>query len=78
MQLKMVDREPVDRFQQIVGGKVYGPYVNKSRDGYPRRDFVMWLASGDEAVEIFARMAPLLSSYRHRRYEEVFGAARPG
>jgi len=67
LSVKMVEGESVRRFAAAVGGgKVYGPYPNRmgEKDGYPRRDYLLWVAEGDEARRILELLRPLLSSWR--------------
>lgn len=75
----MVEEEPVRRFSSVVGiGKVYGPYANGSgaKDGYPRRDFFMWVADGPDAALAFAEIKPWLSTFRLDRAAEILTADR--
>jgi hypothetical protein len=71
LQLRMCDDEPVRRLPKILGGRVYGPYENSSRDGHVRQPFVMWVAAGPEARYAFAAMRPWLSRRRVERYSAL-------
>lgn len=67
LSLKMVDRDCVLRFCAAVrGGKVYGPYKNSSaeRDGYKRKPFSFWVATGPDVAAVASKLAPLLSQTR--------------
>lgn len=77
LQLKMTDPEPVERFCEILGGTLYGPYENHSgeKDGYPRSPFYLWVSTRDEARAAFEKMRPWMSNYRLCRFAEVFGGA---
>lgn len=75
LQLKMVERAPVDRFAAAVGvGRVYGPYSNISserRDGYPRKDFYVWTHPPGGAVKVLDLLWPWLSEFRQKRALEL-------
>lgn len=71
--VKMNDREPLERFAALTGGRLYGPYANAAHDGYPRKPSSMVVLERDTARTAFARMRPWLSRYRLARYMEVFG-----
>jgi hypothetical protein len=76
--IKMTDEETVRRFHKTVGaGVVYGPYPNRAgeRDGYPRRDYWLWLVEGKQAAEIAIRLYPWLGQIRRDRVDEVMPIA---
>jgi hypothetical protein len=62
---KNTDVELVQRFHAIVArGRVYGPYAHGSRDGYRRKPYWMWLATGDAAHDVVDLLASWLSQRR--------------
>lgn len=75
LQLKMTDRGAVERFARIVTGpdRVLGPYVNRTgdKDGYPRKDFYMWVSRVGEGRPILTRLWPYLSEFRRARAREL-------
>lgn len=77
LQLKMTDEVTVRRFCDAVGfGKVYGPYKNRTgeKDGYPRSDFHVWVARGENANGAWAVIWPWLSDVRRNRMAELTAA----
>ena len=72
--LKMTDDWPVRRFAEIVGGSVYGPYRNRTgeHDGYPRKDFYMWVAEGKAGARAARMMEPFLSPARLKRLDDLY------
>ena len=64
------DLELVTRFQEIMGGDVYGPYGRGiGPDGFNRQPRYIWALLGFEAAwDALALMAPWLS---HRRLERA-------
>lgn len=57
------DREPLERLQAILGGKVYGPYANNRGATYH-----LWTVTGSAAVDVVALVEPHLST---RRREQI-------
>jgi hypothetical protein len=69
------DEVCVGRFQQIAGGKVYGPYDNASmerRDGFKRAPSFMWIAEMAEADAVVLRLRPYLTEATVNRIETMF------
>ena len=71
LQLKMTDEDVVRRFQQVVGGIVYGPYKYLHKDGHIRKAAWMWTSDGVDAAELLRRWWPWLGERRRARIEEV-------
>ena len=74
LQLKMVDESSVRRFAAAVGrGFVYGPYANRAgeKDGYVRKDFFLWVAEKEAAVEVATLLYPLLSEVRRTSIDSL-------
>jgi hypothetical protein len=80
LQLKMCDREIVERFAEAVGtpNRVLGPYKNRTgeKDGYPRKDFYVWTTGTHKSQRILTALWPWLGTYRRTRAAEV-GFATP-
>lgn len=80
LQLKMVDRETVERFRDVVGcGTVYGPYANRTgeKDGYARSDYYLWVAVREDRFEVAHLLYPLLSSVRRTAIDAAYGVLSP-
>lgn len=74
LQLKMVDRDTVERFRIAVGsGVTYGPYKNRTgeKDGYARSDFYMWATLQGEGARVLNLLWPWLSEVRRMRALEL-------
>jgi LAGLIDADG-like domain len=66
------DLDVLEQFAAFVGGgKVYGPYVNSSKDGHRRKLFFVWVCYEPEAGRIFRRLALFLSARRIRQGREL-------
>lgn len=75
LSLKMVDEQTVLRFAAAVSaGKVYCPYRNRTgdKDGYPRKDFFMWVAEKESGKQVADLLSPYLSEVRKKRIAEVW------
>lgn len=70
LQINMTDLEPLQRFAQVVGGRIGGPY-NQSRAKPNWKPFWKWRVRGVEAHVVFQKMAPWLGERRRNRYAEV-------
>jgi len=67
----MTNEEPVRRFAAVVTwGTVYGPYNN----GPNRKQAWMWIAEGEDAMNVAELLRPRLSTARRKQLEQVFRA----
>jgi hypothetical protein len=68
-----VDREPIDRLQNLLGGKICK--VNRSvtmrKDGYNRQDIYYWELRSKAAVDLLNRISPLLSTRRNEQASKM-------
>lgn len=83
LSLGMADEDVVRWLPPILGGKVYGPYRPRGKDGCNRKQRWHWRLAGWERVGTAVRaMWPLLSSRRRARAIEILVdriyAKRPG
>lgn len=68
LQLASIDKDTVDRFQAVMGGKVYGPYGPYQ----PRRKpHWRWDANGKEAGRVLKVLAPRLGMRRGAKAQEA-------
>lgn len=63
-----VHREPLDRLQVALGGKVRGPYGPYSGN---RQAHYQWLVYGTEAVEIVSKLKPYLCSIKLEQAQQA-------
>lgn len=54
LRVTSTDQDVLEQFAAFVGaGKVYGPYVNTSKDGHRRKLFFVWVCFEPDAGRIF-------------------------
>jgi hypothetical protein len=66
--------EPVERFATTIGlGRVYGPYLNRTRDRHrnQRKAFWVWLAIDSSAFDALEVLAPQLTERLLGRAQDV-------
>jgi hypothetical protein len=70
MSIGQVEREPLDRFMKVVGGKIYGPRAHKNRFG--SRPQYRWKADGIGARAILGLLWPYLTEVKRSQAAAVF------
>lgn len=66
--LASTDKDIVDEFQRIVGGKVYGPYIPRTDNSKP---YYQWHDTGEDNInEVLDMISPYLLTRRTSRVEE--------
>jgi hypothetical protein len=54
MRVTSTDGDVLERFARVVkGGRVYGPYPNRRRDGCKRKPFYVWVCQGPAMHRVF-------------------------
>ena len=78
LQIAMVDREPLDRFQSIMGGRLHGPYKHRRRKGSQKwKVYWKWSVNGwADFDRVMILMRPWLSPRRLAQADAVW-AVRP-
>lgn len=75
LQIRMCDEDVLLRFQEIVGGAVYGPYKTKQGGGRAParwRKHYYWYAGGPLAREIAGRFFWYMGRRRSEKMRKVF------
>lgn len=67
LQCKSTDHDVVTLVHSRIGGKVFGPYQYRSRDGIARQPFWIWTSDGLDPSHIAAAIWPWLGERRRRR-----------
>jgi hypothetical protein len=70
LQLKSIDEDVVRLAESRIGGKVFGPYQYRYRDGIARKAFWIWVSDGLEPSEVAAEIWPWLGQRRRNRLSE--------
>ena len=70
LQITNCDKDVLHRFQQICGGRVYGPYTYEGKDGCRRKPFYQWNIEGFDAHTVLKLLAPYLSERRLQQARE--------
>ena len=76
LQFKFTDEDVVRLLHARIGGKVFGPYQYRYRDGVERKAFWLWVSDGLDPQELAAEMWPWLGERRRSRLAEF--ALAPG
>ena len=71
LQLKSSDEDVVKLAQVRVGGKVFGPYQYRYRDGIERKAFWIWVSDGLDPRDLAAEIWPWLGERRRSRLAEL-------
>ena len=72
MHLVSTDKDVVERFAEVVGGPVYGPYAQPpSTLGNPRKPQFRWRVSGRAAEAVATGLRPWLGTRRRGRMDEI-------
>ena len=66
-QVKTTDDEVARLLQERVGGRVFGPYSYRSRDGHPRKPFSIWVSDGLTPTHVSAHIWPWLGERRRAK-----------
>lgn len=70
LQMNMTDLDVMESFRDIMGGKLYGPYLRTNQLGKkPRWD---WYQSGEAAHESIQRLLPYLGVRRSAQVEAAY------
>lgn len=68
--INMTDREPLELFQQVFGGKIYGPYTHDKRPN--RKPIYRYHLAGKDQVQSAAKeMYPWLSPRRRGQIDSA-------
>ena len=70
LQFKSTDEDVVKLVQARIGGKAFGPYQYRYRDGIERKAFWIWVSDGLDPREVAAEIWPWLGERRRSRLEE--------
>lgn len=70
LQFKSTDADVVQLAQVRIGGKVFGPYQYRYRDGIERRAFWIWASDGLDPRDVAAEIWPWLGERRRSRLAE--------
>lgn len=70
MQLKSTDEDVVRLAESRIGGKVFGPYQYRYRDGIARKAFWIWVSDGLDPSNVAAEIWPWLGRRRRSRLSE--------
>jgi hypothetical protein len=71
LQFRSTDEDVVRLAQSRVGGKVFGPYQYRYRDGIERKAFWIWVSDGLDPAHVAAEMWPWLGARRRSRLREL-------
>jgi hypothetical protein len=72
----MTDKDPLQYMSQIVGGKIFGPYKNKSQFRATRKIWYWVLGRKEGAVNLMQRLYPLMSQRRQKQIKRVIAVAK--
>lgn len=67
LQVQMTDHDVLARLQQVLGGKIYGPYRYAQPDGFDRKQSWIWTSDGADVDAIMREMQPWLGERRVAR-----------
>lgn len=70
LQFKSTDEDVVKLTHARIGGKVFGPYQYRYRDGIERKAFWLWVSDGLDPREVAAEIWPWLGERRRSRLSE--------
>lgn len=73
LQVKMTDRDVIERLQRTLGGSMYGPYQASQlcEDGSLRKPAWVWNSDSTDPRAILAGLWPWLGERRRQRVQEV-------
>lgn len=71
LQLKSTDEDVVKLALTRIGGKVFGPYQYRYRDGIARKAFWIWVSDGLDPRDVAAEIWPWLGQRRRSRLAEL-------
>lgn len=77
LQFKSTDADVVQLAQMRIGGKVFGPYQYRYRDGIERKAFWIWVSDGLDPRDVAAEIWPWLGERRRSRLTEFALAPEP-
>jgi len=68
-----VQLEPLERLKRIFGGRIYGPYLGRTKAGEP---YFLWSVGGSLAIQIMMTLYSLMSLKRKTQIELCITAWR--
>jgi hypothetical protein len=71
LQIRMTDLDPLERFAEIVGSRVLGPYCYQQDDGSVRKPFWVVQVNCRKVQPVVERMWPWLGTRRRARALEL-------